>query len=47
MTSQFTPDEWYKFIPDAAIAEPIANRLVADAKIITIEGENMGLPPQQ
>ena len=32
MTSQFTPDEWYKFIPDAAIAEPIANRLVADAK---------------
>ncbi|WP_246819496.1 ATP-binding protein [Corynebacterium sp. HMSC034E11] len=33
MTSQFTPDEWYKSIPDAVIVESILNRLVAGAEI--------------
>lgn len=47
VTSQFTPDEWYKSIPDAVIAESILNRLVAGAEIITIEGENMRLTPNQ
>ncbi|MGV0344913.1 ATP-binding protein, partial [Corynebacterium lehmanniae] len=43
VTSQFTPDEWYKSIPDAVIAESILNRLVAGAEIITLEGTNMRL----
>lgn len=43
VTSQFTPDEWYKSIPDAVIAESILNRLVAGAEIITLEGDNMRL----
>ncbi|WCZ39621.1 ATP-binding protein [Corynebacterium jeddahense] len=47
MTSQFTPDEWYKSIPNAVIAESILNRLVAGAEIITIEGETLRLTPSQ
>lgn len=43
VTSQFTPDEWYKSIPDAVIAESILNRLVAGAEIIALEGDNMRL----
>ncbi|OHO33901.1 hypothetical protein HMPREF2690_00210 [Corynebacterium sp. HMSC034E11] len=42
-TSQFTPDERYKSIPDAVIAESILNRLVVGAEIITLEGPNMRL----
>ena len=43
VTSQFTPDDWYKSIPDAVIAESILNRLVASAEIIALEGDNMRL----
>ena len=43
VTSQFLPDEWYKSITDAVIAESILNRLVVDAEIITLEGPNMRL----
>ncbi|WP_256366398.1 ATP-binding protein [Corynebacterium sp. HMSC05E07] len=43
VTSQFTPDEWYKSIPDAVIAESILNRLGVGAEIITLEGPNMRL----
>ena len=43
VTSQFTPQDWYKSIPDAVIAESILNRLVAGAEIITLEGTNMRL----
>lgn len=43
MTSQFTPDEWYKPIPDTVIAESILNRLVVGTEIITLEGPNMRL----
>ena len=43
MTSQFTPDEWCKSIPDAVIVESILNRLVVGAEIITLEGPNMRL----
>ena len=43
MTSQFTPDEWYKSIPDAVIAESILNQLEASAEIIAFEEDNMRL----
>lgn len=43
VTSQFTPNERYKPIPDAVIAESILNRLVVGAEIITLEGPNMRL----
>ena len=43
VTSQFTPQEWYKSIPDTVISESILNRLVSGAKIITLEGPNMRL----
>ncbi|MCT2339569.1 ATP-binding protein [Corynebacterium sp. p3-SID1056] len=43
VTSQFTPQEWYKSIPDAVISESILNRLVSGAEIITLEGPNMRL----
>ena len=43
VTSQFTPLEWYKSIPDAVISESILNRLVSGAEIITLEGPNMRL----
>ncbi|WP_246816627.1 ATP-binding protein [Corynebacterium sp. HMSC29G08] len=43
VTSQFTPDKWYKSIPDAVIAESILNRLVVGAEIITLERPNMRL----
>lgn len=47
VTSQFTPQDWYKSIPDAVIAESILNRLVAGAEIITLEGPNMRLEANQ
>lgn len=43
VTSQFTPDQWCKSIPDAIIAGSNLNRLVAGADIITLEGPNMRL----
>ena len=43
VTSQFTPDEWYKSIPDAVIAESILNQLEASAEIIALEEDNMRL----
>ena len=43
VTSQFTPQEWYKSIPDTVISESILNRLVSGAEIITLEGPNMRL----
>ncbi|MHA5283976.1 ATP-binding protein [Corynebacterium sp. CQ3829_602738] len=47
MTSQFTPQDWYRSIPDAVIAESILNRLIAGAEIITLEGPNMRLEANQ
>ena len=47
VTSQFTPQDWYRSIPDAVIAESILNRLVAGAEIITLEGPNMRLEANQ
>ncbi|WP_238402137.1 ATP-binding protein [Corynebacterium macginleyi] len=43
VTCQFTPNEWYKSIPDAVIAKSILNRLVVGAEIITLERPNMRL----
>ena len=37
VTSQFTPQDWYRSIPDAVIAESILNRLIAGGEIITLE----------
>ena len=47
VTSQFTPQDWYRSIPDAVIAESILNRLIAGAEIITLEGPNMRLETNQ
>ena len=47
VTSQFTPQDWYRSIPDAVIAESILNRLIAGAEIITLEGPNMRLGANQ
>ena len=47
VTSQFTPQDWYRSIPDADIAEFILNRLIAGAEIITLEGPNMRLETNQ
>ena len=47
VTSQFTPQDWYRSIPDAVIAESILNRLIAGAEIITLEGPNMRLQTNQ
>jgi len=47
VTSQFTPQDWYRSIPDAVIAESILNRLIAGAEIITLEGPNMRLEANQ
>lgn len=43
ITSQFTPDEWYKSIPDAVIAESLLNRLIGKAEILNLNGPNMRL----
>ncbi|QYH19820.1 ATP-binding protein [Corynebacterium aquatimens] len=43
VTSQFNPEDWYKSIPDAVIAESILNRLVGGAEIIALDGPNMRL----
>ncbi|MDK8880301.1 ATP-binding protein [Corynebacterium sp. MSK008] len=47
VTSQFTPQDWYRSIPDAVIAESILNRLIVGAEIITLEGPNMRLETNQ
>lgn len=43
ITSQFTPDEWYKSIPDTVIAESLLNHLIGKAEILNLNGPNMRL----
>ncbi|WP_272926287.1 ATP-binding protein [Glutamicibacter soli] len=41
ITSQFDPEDWYKSLHDAVIAESILNRLVSKSEIIQLDGPNM------
>lgn len=41
VTSQFDPDDWYKTLNDAVIAESILNRIVGSAEILQLSGPNM------
>lgn len=41
ITSQFDPEDWYKSLHDAVIAESILNRLVSGAEIVQLSGPNM------
>ncbi|MBA4504774.1 ATP-binding protein, partial [Corynebacterium sanguinis] len=43
-TSQFEPQDWYKSLHDAVIAESILNRIVAGAEILPLDGPNMRRP---
>ena len=41
VTSQFDPEDWYKSLHDAVIAESILNRIVSNAEIVQLDGPNM------
>ncbi|MEV4902870.1 ATP-binding protein [Citricoccus sp. NPDC055426] len=41
VTSQFDPEDWYKSLHDAVIAESILNRIVSNSEIVQLDGPNM------
>lgn len=41
VTSQFDPEDWYKSLHDAVIAESILNRIISNAEIVQLTGPNM------
>ena len=41
VTSQFDPEDWYKSLHDAVIAESILNRIISNAEIVQLAGPNM------
>lgn len=41
VTSQFDPQDWYKSLHDAVIAESILNRIISGAEIVQLAGPNM------
>lgn len=41
VTSQFDPEDWYKTLNDAVIAESILNRIVGSSEILQLNGPNM------
>src|SRR5699024_2946682 len=41
ITSQFDPQDWYKSLHDAVIAESILNRIISNAEILQLAGPNM------
>lgn len=41
VTSQFDPQDWYKSLHDAVIAESILNRIVSRSELIQLDGPNM------
>lgn len=45
VTSQFSPEDWYKSMTDAVLAESILNRLIGSAEIVGLSGPNMRLAP--
>ncbi len=43
VTSQFDPEDWYRSLHDAVIAESILNRIVSTAELVQLDGPNMRL----
>lgn len=41
VTSQFDPEDWYKSLHDAVIAESILSRLLSVSEIVQLDGPNM------
>jgi len=41
VSSQFDPEDWYKSLHDAVIAESILNRIVSSSELIQLDGPNM------
>lgn len=41
VTSQFDPEDWYKSLHDAVVAESILNRIVSAAELVQLDGPNM------
>ena len=41
VTSQFDPEDWYRSLHDAVIAESILNRIVSSAELVQLDGPNM------
>ena len=41
VTSQFDPEDWYRSLHDAVVAESILNRIVGSAEIVQLAGPNM------
>lgn len=41
VTSQFDPEDWYRSLHDAVIAESILNRIVSTAELVQLDGPNM------
>lgn len=41
VASQFDPEDWYKSLHDAVIAESILNRIVSAAELVQLDGPNM------
>ena len=41
VTSQFDPEDWYKSLHDAVIAESILNRIVSTSELVQLDGPNM------
>lgn len=41
VTSQFDPEDWYKSLHDAVIAESILNRIVSAGELVQLDGPNM------
>lgn len=41
VTSQFDPEDWYKSLHDAVVAESILNRIVSTSELIQLDGPNM------
>lgn len=41
VTSQFDPEDWYRSLHDAVVAESILNRIISSAELIQLDGPNM------
>lgn len=41
VASQFDPEDWYRSLHDAVIAESILNRIVSAAELVQLDGPNM------
>lgn len=39
--AQFDPQDWYKSLHDAVVAESILNRIVSNAELVQLDGPNM------